>query len=118
MAVKRKDVRTIVVLYPRGRFYGGEETDELEAAIMDVAGKGNTRLILNMREVTFIATAFLTVIVKARANYEKRNGEIKLCTLVDTVERSLHIPKLLSKFDHHETEEEAIAAFVETVPEK
>ena len=118
MAIKRKDVRSIVVLYPQGRFYGGDETDEVETAIMAVAAEGNSRLILNMREVMFIATGFMSVLIRARANYEKRQGEVKLCTLVDTVERSLHIPKLLSKFDHHQTEEEAIAAFIETVTER
>lgn len=114
MALKRKTVRTISILYPRGRYLGGKETDELEAAIMDEAANGNTRLILNMREVTFITSAFMSVLVKARANYERRQGEVKLCHLVDTVERALHIPVLLSKFDHQETEEEAIAAFLES----
>ena len=114
MAIRRKAVRTIVVLYPRGRFLGGKETDELEAAIMDEAAKQNTRLILNMREVTLITSAFMSALVKARANYEGRQGEVKLCQLVDTVERALHIPVMLSKFDYHATEEEAIAAFAES----
>lgn len=117
MAIKRKVARSIVVLYPRGRYIGGDETDELEKAIMDEAANGNTRLILNMREVTIITSAFMSVLLKGRANYTARQGEIKLCTLIDTVERALHIPVLLSKFDHHQTEDEAIAAFVETAPQ-
>ena len=32
MAVKRREVRTIVILSPKGRFYGDNETDELEKA--------------------------------------------------------------------------------------
>jgi anti-anti-sigma factor len=117
MPIKRKAVRTIVVLYPQGRFYGGKETDDVDAAIMAEAAKGNTRLILNMQEVMFIASAFMGVLVKARADYTRRQGEVKLCCLVDTVERALHIPVLLSKFDYHKREEEAIAAFLEPAPE-
>jgi len=113
MAIRRKAVRSIVVLYLKGRFFGGAETDEVEAAIMNEAANGNTRLVLNMNEVMFIASAFMSLLVKARANYTQRQGEIKLCCLVDTVERALHIPVLLSKFDYHKTEEEAVAAFLE-----
>jgi anti-anti-sigma factor len=117
MAIRRKAVRTIVVLYPKGRFFGGKETDEVEAAIMAESANGNTRLILNMQEVMFIASAFMGVLVKARGDYTKRQGEVKLCCLVDTVERALHIPVLLSKFDYHKTEEETIAAFLEPAAE-
>jgi len=113
MAIRRKAVLSVVVLYPQGRFYGGAETDEVETAIMNEVAKGNTRLILNMQGCTFIASAFMGLLVKARADYSKRQGEIKLACLVDTVERSLHIPVLLSKFDYYKTEEEAIAAFLE-----
>jgi anti-anti-sigma factor len=117
MAIARKAVRSIVVLYPQGRFYGGEETDAVEAAIMNEAKNGNTRLILNMQATMFISSAFMGLLVKARADYMRRQGEIKLCGLVDTVERALHIPVLLSKFDYHKTEEEAIAAFLEPAAE-
>ncbi len=117
MAIRRREVRSIVVLYPQGRFYGGAETDEVEQAIMAEAAAGNTRLILNMAGTMFIASAFMGLLVKARHDYTKRQGEIKLCGLVDTVERALHIPVLLSKFDYHKTEEEAIAAFLEPAAE-
>lgn len=117
MSYKRKSVRSIVVIYPQGRFFGGTETDEVEAAIMNEAANGNTRLILNMAGCMFIASAFMSLLIKARANYTQRQGEIKLCCLVDTVERALHIPVLLSKFDYHKTEEEAVAAFLEPATE-
>lgn len=117
MAIRSKTVRTIVVLYPHGRYLGGKETDELEQVIMETAATGNTRLILNMQQVTMITSAFMSLLVKARHDYTGRGGEIKLCTLVDTVQRALHIPVLLSKFDHHGTEEEAMAAFIERAPQ-
>ena len=37
MAVKRREVRSIVILSPKGRFYGDSETDELEKAVMTEA---------------------------------------------------------------------------------
>jgi hypothetical protein len=59
MTISRKVVRTIVVLYPRGRFYGGSETDKLVAAITAEAANGNTRLILNMAECSFASSPVL-----------------------------------------------------------
>ena len=51
MAVRRKEVRSIVILYPRGNYFGDQETDDLQKAIMDEAAGGNTRMILNMSDV-------------------------------------------------------------------
>jgi len=50
LAVRRKSIQNIVVLYPKGNFFGDTETDELQKAIMDEAATGNTRLLLNMIE--------------------------------------------------------------------
>ena len=37
MAIGRKQVRSIVVLVPKGRFYGDKETDDLDKAILNEA---------------------------------------------------------------------------------
>ena len=52
MAIRRRQVQSIVVLYPKGSYFGGDETDELQKAIMDEATGGNQRLVLNMSECT------------------------------------------------------------------
>jgi anti-sigma B factor antagonist len=111
MAVRRRQVQTIVVLYPKGSFFGDRETDELQKAILDEATGGNTRLVLNMAECQALNSTALGVLMRGYASYKGRGGEIKLCGLGKRIKDLFTMTKLIMVFDHHETEDEAIAAF-------
>ena len=113
MAVRRKQVRSIVVLYPKGSFFGDTETDELQKAIMDEAAGGNSRLLLNLAECQALNSTAIGVLMRGYANYKGRGGEIKLCGLGKRIKDLFIMTKLIMVFDHHETEDEAIAAFAE-----
>jgi anti-sigma B factor antagonist len=111
VAIRRREVRSIAVLYPKGGFFGDEETDELQKAIMDEAASGNSRLLLNMAECTSLNSIAIGALMRGYANYKSRGGEIKLCGLGKRLRDLFTMTKLIMVFDHHETEEEAIAAF-------
>ena len=81
MAVKRREVGSIVIVTLKGRFYGDGETDELEKAIMAEASTGNRMLVLNMVECEALNSVGIGVLMRGYANYKGRNGEIKLCGL-------------------------------------
>jgi len=111
MSVRRREVRTITVLYPKGNFFGDTETDELQKAIMDEAAGGNIRLVLNLSECQALNSTALGVLMRGYANYKGRGGEIKLCGLGKRLKDLFTMTKLIMVFDHHETEDEALAAF-------
>ncbi len=113
MAVSRKQVRSITVLSLKGRFFGDRETDELEKAIMDEAASGNTRLVLNMSECEALNSVGLGTLMRGYANYKGRGGEIKLCGLGKRLKDLFTMTKLIFVFDHHDSEELALAAFAE-----
>ena len=112
MAIKRREVRSIVILSLKGRFYGDSETDELEQAVMAEANAGNKMLILNMAECEALSSVPIGVLMRGYANYKARGGEIKLCALGKRLKDLFTMTKLIMVFDHHDTEEQAIAAFV------
>jgi anti-sigma B factor antagonist len=112
MAVKRREVRSIVILSLKGRFYGDRETDELEAAVMAEASGGNKMLVLNLSECEALNSVAIGVLMRGYANYKGRGGEIKLCALGKRLKDLFTMTKLIMVFDHHDTEEQAIAAFV------
>lgn len=111
MAVKRKEVQNVVVLYPKGNFFGDTETDELQKAIMDEATGGNTRLVLNMADCQALNSIAIGALMRGYANYKARNGEIKLCGLGKRLKDLFTMTKLIMVFDHHEREDQAVAAF-------
>jgi len=116
MGVTRKQVRSITVLLLKGRFYGDHETDELEKAIMDEAAAGSTRLILNMKDCEALNSVGIGVLMRGFANYRGRGGEIKLCGLGKRLQDLFIMTKLIMVFDHHDTEEQALAAFAADEP--
>ena len=111
MAVKRKAVQNVVVLYPRGSFFGDTETDELQKAIMDEAAAGNTQLLLNMSECQALNSIAIGALMRGFANYKARGGEIKLCGLGKRLRDLFTMTKLIMVFDHHEREDQAVSAF-------
>jgi anti-sigma B factor antagonist len=113
VAVRRKEIRSIVVLYPKGSFFGDTETDDLQKAIMDEASSGNTRLVLNMTECQSLNSTAIGVLMRGLANYKSRGGEIKLCGLGKRIKDLFTMTKLIMVFDHHNREDEAVAAFAE-----
>ena len=111
MSVRRKEIRSIVVLSVKGSFFGDRETDELQKAILDEAAAGNARLVLDMSECQALNSTAIGVLMRGYANYKGRSGEIKLCGLGKRIKDLFTMTKLIMVFDHHETEDEAIAAF-------
>jgi len=113
MAIRRKQVRSVVVLYPKGSFFGDQETDDFQKALMDEAANGNTRLLLNMAECQALNSIAIGVLMRGYANYKGRGGQIKLCSLGKRLHDLFTMTRLIMVFDHHETEEQALAAFGE-----
>lgn len=111
MAVRRKQLHSVTILYPKGSFFGDRETDELQRTLMDEAASGNTRLILNLADCDTLNSIAIGVVMRAFSNYRGRGGEIKLCELGKRIHDLLTMTKLIKVFDHHETEEQAVAAF-------
>ena len=111
MAVKRREVRSIYILSAKGRNFGDDETHELEKAIMTEATAGNRMLVLNLGECEALNSVAIGVLMRGYANYKGRSGEIKLCALGKRIKDLFTMTKLIMVFDHHDTEEQAIAAF-------
>lgn len=112
MAVKQREVGGIVIVSARGAFFGDRETDELEQALMAASAGGNLRCIVNLAECESLNSVALGVLMRAYANYKGRGGELKLCCLGKRLKDLFTMTKLIMVFDHHDSEEEAIAAFI------
>jgi len=107
VAVRRKQVRSITVISLKG----DKETDELQKSIMDEAASGNTRLVLDLSDCEAMNSIAIGVLMRGYTNYKGRGGEIKLCGLGKRMNQIFVMTKLIMLFDHHDTEEQAIASF-------
>jgi len=111
MAIRHRQVQGVVVIDARGSFFGDSETEELQRAVMDEAAAGNTRVILNLTECQALNSIAIGVLMRCFASVRGRGGEIKLCGLGKRIKDLFTMTKLIVVFDHHETEEQALARF-------
>ncbi|HET9328546.1 MAG TPA: STAS domain-containing protein [Candidatus Eisenbacteria bacterium] len=111
MGIQRKQLRTVTVLALKGSFFGDRETDDLQKAILDEAASGNTRLVLNLKDCQALNSIAIGVLMRGYTNYRGRGGEIKLCGLGKRLKDLFTMTKLIMVFDHHDTEEAAVASF-------
>jgi len=111
--VKVRRLNGVVVATPRGYLVGGEETDELEKLIRDLAAEGNLHLVINLGDTQHINSTALGVLITGHTNYAKRQGQMKLCSVDKRIQNIFVITKLSLVFDVYDSEEKAIASFAE-----
>lgn len=97
-----------VVLHLKGKFIGGDETDELKQILAEMSEKDEKKLIVNMADVTYLNSASLGILIAAHTNFAKRGGEIILCNIGKSIENIFVITKLTLVFKITDTLEEAI----------
>jgi len=112
MSVEFEARGDIAILRLKGEFYGGSETDELDAKIKELQDSGNRKLVLNLSNAVYMTTLPIASIIKAHINYTKRGAQVRLCGVREKVHQVFVICRLVLIFgdDYQQTEEEAIAS--------
>ncbi len=96
------------VVYLKGDFIGGEETDELRKNLKELAESKKNKIIIDMGKVTYLNSTALGVLISAYASVTKKGGTIVLCNLDKSIENLFVITKLSTIFPIYSSIEEAI----------
>jgi anti-sigma B factor antagonist len=112
MAIKITNLENdIVVLELKGRFIGGDETEELKKTINDLQEKQNKKLVIDLGKVLYVNSTALGLLVSAHTHYAKADGKVKLCDISKNIENIFVITKLTMVFDVYESQIDAVASF-------
>lgn len=106
---RRIDSVTVVDL--GGRITLGDGSTTLRDTIRTLLKQGDTRILLNLGEVSYIDSSGLGELVSAFTLVRRSGGDLKLLNLTRKVHDLLQITKLYTVFDVQEDEARAIAAF-------
>jgi anti-sigma B factor antagonist len=108
-AIREEDGVTIASL--AGRITLGEATGMVRETIKDLLGKGRNKILLDLREVSYMDSAGLGELVGAYASVANAGGTIKLLHPQGKVKDLLAVTKLYTVFPAYEDEREAIRSF-------
>jgi anti-sigma B factor antagonist len=94
-----------------GQITLGEGSAKLRELLRDLLAKGNSRIVLNLGDVSYIDSAGIGELVSGFNSVLNRGGELKLLHLTKKVHDVLLITKLYTVFDIHSDENTAVRSF-------
>jgi anti-sigma B factor antagonist len=111
LEITEKDLARVTVLVLTGRVTLGEESNHLRTTIKEMLGKGKTRLVLDLAEVSYIDSAGLGTLVAGYTTARNLGATMKLANLTKKFREQLHITKLVTVFEVYGSVEEAVKSF-------
>jgi anti-sigma B factor antagonist len=110
LKITNKTVDGILVLQCSGRIVFGEESSYLRDTVK-AAIQSNKRIVLNLGEVNYIDSGGLGTLVALHTTAYNAGTTIKLANLTKRVGDLLQVTKLLTVFDVHSSEHDALESF-------
>jgi len=86
------------------------EAKELEERLEEVLNDGRAHIILDMSDVSFIASDGLGVLIKVRGDARRAGGSLRIVEPPEPVLGVFRTPRLTKLFDIYPTKEEALAS--------
>ena len=106
----------VAVLDLKGRIRISGGTLELHRSIRCLVDEGKTKILLNLAGVTHIDSTGLGELISSYITLSNKGGQIKLVYLTERLQDIMTITKLLTVFDVHDNEADALASFTSRIP--
>jgi anti-sigma B factor antagonist len=111
LKLAKRTVDDILVISCSGRIVFGDESALLREEVKKAIQEGQKRILLNLGDVNYIDSGGLGTLVSLDATARNAGATIKLASLTKRVGDLLQVTKLLTVFDVHNSEYEALEAF-------
>jgi anti-sigma B factor antagonist len=111
MEISERKFDDVVLLDVKGKILLGEGDVQLREAIQNQLQKGVRKLVLNLSDVPYMDSAGLGEIVRCYTTVSREGGKLKLLNATSRIKDLLTITKLITVFEHFESEEEAVRSF-------
>ena len=112
MHISERSVSGVMIVDVSGKITLGDGGDVvLKDKMQSLVLQGKKKVLLNLGEVSYIDSAGLGEIVQAYATVNKGGGALKLLNTTKRIKDLLSITKLLTVFECHDNEAEAIQSF-------
>lgn len=111
MKLTERQVGDVTLLDLDGRLVLDEGDVILRDRVNDLLGRGRLRIVLNLRDITYIDSCGLGALIAKLVSVRNRGGDLKLLNVSPRSHRVLEICKLESVFEIFETESDAVASF-------
>ena len=103
--------RDVAIVDLAGRLTLGEGSGTLRSTIKDLIAQGQKKILLNLKDVSYIDSSGLGEMISSYASVTNAGGQIKLLQTQSRVRDLLTVTKLYSVFEDFSNEGIAVASF-------
>jgi anti-sigma B factor antagonist len=111
MNLKTEQNGAVTVIGVREERLDAHNSEDLKAAMNSLFEGGTKNLLVDLKEVRFIDSSGLGVLVSGFKNASTRQGSIKLCSLQSQVKSMFELTRLHRVFDIYQTVDEALESY-------
>lgn len=115
LSLDSRTIGDVVVISCVGRIVEGAEADALHQQLHNMLPLYHL-FVIDLREVTFIDSAGLGLLVRLLSRARASAGDLKLCGAGPNIEQALTVTRLKSVLGTYASEADAIAAFYHAEP--
>ena len=109
LSLTTREVGKVTIVRCSGRIASGE-TEALHLHVTDLL-RDRSEIVLHLGEIVFIDSSGLGMLVRLLTSTRSARGDLKLCQVPEVVNHVLKMTHLITLFDTHESEEQAVLAF-------
>ena len=111
MHIEERSMGDVVILDLKGKMTLGEGDELLKDKINSLLHQGRRMVVLNLADVPYIDSAGLGELVRTYTSIGRQGGSLKLLNLTKRITDLLSITKLLTVFETHDNEADAVRSF-------
>ena len=112
MHISERSVGEVMIVDVSGKITLGDGGDAiLKDKMQSLLQQGRKNVLLNLGDVSYVDSAGLGQIVQSYATIMKNGGSLKLLNVTKRIKDLLSITKLLTVFECHDSEAEAVTSF-------
>lgn len=111
MEISERKVGDIIIVDIIGKMVASEDPGRLKDKVTSLVFQGNKKVILNLGNVSYVDSSGLGEMVACHGSAVRGGGEVKLANTGKKIKDLLIMTKLLTVFDSHDNEQDAIQAF-------
>jgi anti-sigma B factor antagonist len=111
MKIRIRQANGVTIVDCRGRIDLGAGTVVLKDAVRELLSKGQTKIVLNLKDVNYIDSSGIGELISACTAVRKQGGDVKLLNLTKKGHDVFQITNLYDVFDVQDDEAGAIKSF-------
>lgn len=100
----------VTVLRLSGSLLGGPDAGLLKSRLVDLIGAGKTRIVLDLREVEFMNSSGLAMLINSLTAVRNGGGDLKLANASAKISTLITVTRLTDVLQSYPSVEEAVAA--------